>query len=99
VRRNQVKRLVCTRRRFCDRLNERLNDIPNHGKGITELIVTKLGSGKTLRLGAFYKTKEKDRGLMLTFCPWCGTNLLELYHLAGTDRKGKMPQVAPEHAP
>jgi hypothetical protein len=92
-------RSTCTRRRFCTRLEEKLNPEANHGKGITELIITKMTSGKTERLGVMYKTAEKDRGLMLTFCPWCGTNLLELYHLAGMSKEGNLPIVAPEHAP
>lgn len=91
------KHLTCTRRRFCDRLESRLNPEANHGKGLTQLTVTKLTTGKQTKLGVFHKLSEKDRGLMLTFCPWCGTNLLELFKLAGTGER--MPATDPTHAP
>jgi hypothetical protein len=55
-------------------------------------------TGKNIRLGVTYKMKESDRGLVVTFCPWCGTNLLELFRLAGSI-KPKGPNVDPEHAP
>jgi hypothetical protein len=88
----------CTRRSFCTLLDEKLNPEANHGKGLTEFILTNIRNSKLIRLGVVYKTKESDRGVMVTFCPWCGTNLLELFHLAGSI-KPKGPTVDPEHAP
>lgn len=91
-------RTKCTRRRFCTRLDEKLNVEANHGKGLAQVNLFNTRTNKIIRLGVMYKTKESDRGLMVTFCPWCGTNLLELFHLAGSV-KPKGPEVAPEHAP
>jgi hypothetical protein len=88
----------CTRRKFCTRLTEKLNIEANHGKGLTMLVLTNMRTCKNIRLGVVYKTNERDRGLMVTFCPWCGTNLLELFHLAGSIKPAG-PKVDPEHAP
>ena len=88
----------CTRRSFCTLLTAKLNPEANHGKGLTAFILTNIRNSKLIRLGVVYKTKESDRGVMVTFCPWCGTNLLELFHLAGSVRP-KGPAVDPEHAP
>jgi hypothetical protein len=86
-------RLKCSKRVFCTRLEERLNPEANHGKGLALFYVTHHKSGKGRRLGVMHKTSEKDGGLLLTFCPWCGTNLLELFKLVRTS--GNMPEVDP----
>ena len=72
----------CNGRSFCTRLDSRLNPEANHGKGLVELRVTSLSTGKSHRMGVVHKMSEKDRGLVLTVCPWCGVNLLELFRLS-----------------
>lgn len=92
---------ICTRRSFCARLEEKLNPLANHGKGLTLLVVTSFRSGKQRKIGVYYKTSEKDRGLMVTFCPWCGENLLQIFKLSGIgeEKKSKAPTMDYVHAP
>jgi hypothetical protein len=97
-KRKKPHRKACTRRAFCTRLDERLNPEANHGKGLTMLYLTNLKTGKGIRLGVMHKLSESDRGLVLSFCPWCGTNLLELFHLAGSVEPSG-PKVDEDHAP
>lgn len=76
----------CTKKAFCDRLDERLNPEANHGKGLTQVTVFYMESGKAEKKGVMYKTKASDQGLMVHFCPWCGVNL---YRLFGIEKKSK----------
>lgn len=60
---------------FCSPLADRLEGVAHKGKGFTQLAVL---SGDALKLkivGVCYKTGGSDKGLMLNFCPFCGSKI------------------------
>lgn len=84
--------MSCTKKKFCRFLDERLNPEANHGKGLTVVLVFNMRTGGSRVAGVMYKTKEADRGLVLHYCPWCGT---DLYKLFGVDKVKKAIEIDP----
>lgn len=64
----------CTKKSYCALMRSMLSE-PNR-KGIAAVQVANLTTGKVRIAGVAYKRSEKDRGLFLNFCPWCGKGLL-----------------------
>ena len=67
----------CCRESFCvhmrTRMNGRFNSATAKGMSALELIDVKTGT--TSVGGLVWKNDEKDRGLLLNFCPWCGVRI------------------------
>ena len=68
--------------KLCATLEQRLEAdqfAPERGKGLWEILtfdVRNVNRGPRSN-GVAYKTSRKDKGLMLNFCPWCGTALIK----------------------
>jgi hypothetical protein len=76
------KGLTCTRLAWCTRMEERLAPEANaHVKGFVQLTVTDFKTGKGHRRGVMYRKSPQDRGFVMNFCPFCGTNLYALFGL------------------
>lgn len=83
------KGLACTKKKWCRRMEERIAPLANaHVKGFVQFNITHLATGKVERRGVMYRTTPKDRGFVLNFCPFCGTNLYVLFEISFTDRLG-----------
>jgi hypothetical protein len=89
----EKKGLICTKRKWCRRMEERLAPEANaRAKGFVQLTITELSAaGKARRKGVMYKTSPSDRGFVLNFCPFCGTNLYVLFEITLSDRLSVLP--------
>ncbi len=70
-------RVYCTARKFCPFLEARLNlDVNARAKGLTVIELTNMKAWARRVVGVAYKKSASDAGLMLSYCPWCGCNLI-----------------------
>jgi len=61
--------------KWCNAMNKYLEPEANIGKkGLIQVNVTNFKTHKTRCIGVAYK--NNDRGLMLNYCPWCKSNIL-----------------------
>lgn len=62
--------------RLCPTLDDRTHQIANTTKaGFDVLITSQLGKKiKDTFRGVVYRKSSKDNGLMINFCPFCGTD-------------------------
>lgn len=59
----------------CSPLDKAMAPEANHGQGLVFAIIMNFRTGAE-RHGVMAKSGEfKKRGLMLRFCPWCGTDI------------------------
>lgn len=67
----------CTKDNWCRAMEERIKGPSDIGGGIYTVEVVNPKERTTEVIGACYKTRTTDRGLMLNFCPWCGERIYE----------------------
>ena len=60
---------------FCESLSDRLNESNARGKGLSTYETFDMERDVYTMQGVVYKTSQKDKGLMLNHCPWCGESL------------------------
>jgi hypothetical protein len=67
----------CTEKTWCSTLSERFSHDRRAGFHVLEVVdVEKLGATMETRVvGVYYKESAKDKGMMLNFCPFCGTKI------------------------
>jgi len=39
-----------------------------------------MATGVTTNMGPYYRDGAKDNGVLLNFCPWCGSDLVKNWH-------------------
>ncbi len=61
------------RKMFCSLLWETLK--PEREVGLSPYVLTKMFNMETNLAGVVLKTTLKDKGILLNFCPFCGTNI------------------------
>lgn len=66
----------CTRKAWCTRLEVSLNPGNARGKGLSSVEVTDFKKSTATVIGVCYKTSVNDAGVMINFCPWCGSKIL-----------------------
>jgi hypothetical protein len=69
---------LCTRSSgFCDGLSMALDGVPqNHdGKGLSEAFGWIDEQSPAARIGVIYRRRAGDDGLLLNFCPFCGSRI------------------------
>ena len=59
----------------CGTMEQRLTD--GHKAGFFVLVLFNMKTEKDVVKGIAYKQNARDNGLMLNYCPWCGTKLME----------------------
>ena len=69
------KNWECNPKRFCHVLNSRLQE--TNKKGFVLYCLTDIKTGKTTRRMPGYKTQINDKGMVLNYCPFCGTELFD----------------------
>lgn len=63
----------CSRESYCWAMSEKAEMDPNsRSKGLSELRLMNMTTGKLRTAGIVYRTNARDKGLMLNHCPWCG---------------------------
>lgn len=62
---------VCSAHDWCVALDKVMTEA--NRKGINPVVVTKLSTGRSRVAGVAFKQTNQDRGVMLNFCPFCGT--------------------------
>jgi hypothetical protein len=63
----------CRQGKWCSSMADRLDEVNSTTKGISELVLMNLRTGKDEKpIGIVFKKRAADRGLMLNYCPWCG---------------------------
>lgn len=78
----------CDAEDICSGLSKCYVTEPNR-KGINLVEVTDIKTGKKRFVGVAFKKTEKDRGVMLNFCPSCGANFEEIYKYEFEDVNGQ----------
>jgi len=67
------KVVTCSRTGMCKLLEERVSGFYFQvGKGLAMLETMDMTTGNLKFRGVVYKRDRRDKGLLLTFCPWCG---------------------------
>lgn len=80
----EKKLIICTKKKWCKRLDERLANLANaHTKGLSVFVITNLRTGKNTVKGVRYRKTPNDPGFVLNYCPFCGTNLYFLFEVSG----------------
>lgn len=78
VREDVTLKCSLTPRRWCRRLDERLEPEANaNRKGLVLFVLFDINTGENEVVAAVFKTSGKDRGLILNFCPWCGEKIFD----------------------
>jgi hypothetical protein len=62
----------CSKKQWCAAMAERITD---ERRGFNTVNVVNLQTGTLRLIGIRYCLSAKDRGVMLNFCPWCGTDI------------------------
>lgn len=65
----------CDRGEFCETMTRALNETGETGGGLYQVEVVNKNTLAWRLLGVRYKTHTRDRGVMLNFCPFCGTDV------------------------
>lgn len=62
---------------FCNTLKSRLNpEVNARKKGLCLVVITDLKNVNHKKvIGVCYKKDRNDNGLMLKYCPWCGSDI------------------------
>lgn len=69
-------RRVCSARGYCRAMDLAVAPEANaHTKGLVEVRLTDLATGRDRRLGVAYKSGARDPGVLVNVCPWCGRDL------------------------
>lgn len=71
----------CRSESFCEFLEKRTSNTAQKGFYKLDLFdIEKLEESGSIIV---YKNSVKDKGLVLNFCPFCGSNLIDIYKLKG----------------
>lgn len=75
---------------WCIGMDSMLHEEANaHVKGITQVNLFNFQTRKESCLGVLYRKEAKEKGqrLMLNFCPWCGSEIINKSKLSGGGKK------------
>ncbi len=75
----------CSRDRWCTSLKRLFTEA--NRKGINPVFVMSVSEETGRIAGVAYKKTERDRGLMLNFCPFCGESL-KFWEVEGDESEG-----------
>lgn len=65
----------CDRDRFCETMTRAIDNTNGKGGGLEAFEVVNMRTLKTRLVGIRYRTCKSDRGVLINFCPWCGTDM------------------------
>ncbi|MCP3684720.1 MAG: hypothetical protein GY861_18790 [bacterium] len=60
---------------LCDALLDRLGDPASYCKGLNTVTIVNLEVNEPKRVLPIYRSKAREGGTVLNFCPFCGTDL------------------------
>lgn len=79
--------LFCNQDQWCGTMNDRLHDEANTRRaGMSVTVTTNMATGKNTVQGISFHKNAADRGLLLHWCPWCGTDLYKLSGLCKPEK-------------
>jgi hypothetical protein len=82
--------LKCSEAALCEALSDRLRDGPAGLIRMMRLdLKSKVGEKGAVSNLICYKRNNKDKPLVLNFCPWCGVDLLPYQKLNGNGEMRK----------
>lgn len=67
----------CTKDNWCKAMGVRIKGSADSGGGIYTVEILNMEKGVNEVIGACYKTRRGDKGVIFNYCPWCGEKIFD----------------------